>query len=112
MHDMKNFYWDELYLYESYNDGLICRCLPQVEMLSVLEACHSSAVVGNHSGFRTAHKILKCGYYFPTIHQDAHEFAKACDWFQRDGGISRSQDLHLNPIPVIELFYGPVCEFS
>ena len=43
-------------------------------------------------------------YYWPTLHQDAHEFAKACDRFQRDGGISRKQELPLNPIHVIELF--------
>ena len=46
-------------------------------MLSVLEACHFSPVGGHHSGIRTAHKIFQCGYYWPTIHQDSHEFAKA-----------------------------------
>ena len=73
-------------------------------MLSVLEACHSSPVGGHHSGVRTAHKILQCGYYWPNLHQDAHEFAKACDRFQRDVGISRKQELLLNPILVIDLF--------
>ena len=55
------------------------RCVRECEMLSVLEACHSSPVGGHHNGIRTAHKILKCGYYWPNLHQDAHEFAKACD---------------------------------
>ena len=73
-------------------------------MLCVLETYHSSPLGGHHSGIRTAHKILQCGYYWPTIHQDAHEFAKACDKCQRDGGVSRRQDLSLNPILVIELF--------
>ena len=70
----------------------------------MLEACRSSPVGGHHSGIRTAHKILQCGYYWPTLHQDAHGFAKACDKCQRDGGISRKQELPLNPILVIELF--------
>ena len=73
-------------------------------MLSVLEACHSSPVGGHHSGIRTAHKILQCGYYRLTLHQDAHEFAKACDRCKRDGDISRKQELPLNTILVIELF--------
>ena len=73
-------------------------------MLSVLEACHSSPVGGHHSGIRTPNKILKYGYYCPTFHQDAHEFGKSCDRCQRDGGISRKQELPLNPILVIELF--------
>ena len=73
-------------------------------MLSVLKTCHSLPVGGNHSGIQTAHKILKCGYYWPSIHQDAHEFAKACDKCQKDGGISRKQELSLNSIILIELF--------
>ena len=78
--------------------------MPECEIFSVLEACHSSPVGGHQSGIRTAHKILQCGYYWPTLHQDAHEFAKACDRCQRDGGILRKQELPLNPILVIELF--------
>ena len=85
-------------------DGLIQRCVPEVEMLSVLEAFHSSPVGGHHNGIRTTHKILQCGYYWPTIHQDAHEFAKACDRCKRDDGILRKQELLVNPILVIELF--------
>ena len=104
MYDVKKFFWDEPYLYRSYADGLIRRCVPECEMLSVLEACHSSPICGHHSGIRTAHKILQCGYYWPTLHQDAHGFAKSCDKCQRDGGISRKQELPLNPILVIELF--------
>ena len=46
MHDVKKFFWDEPYLYRSCDDGRICRCLPEVEMLSVLEACFSSPVMG------------------------------------------------------------------
>ena len=83
--------WFAPYLYRSCVDGIIRRCVPECEMLSVLEACHSSPIGGHHSGIRSAHKILQCGYYRPTLRQDAHEFAKACDRFQRDGGISKSR---------------------
>ncbi|XP_069150598.1 uncharacterized protein [Solanum lycopersicum] len=85
-------------------DGIIRCCVPEVEMLSILEACHSSRVGGHHSGIRTSHKILQCGYYWQNIHQDAYEFAKTCDRCQRYGGISRKQKLPLNPILVFELF--------
>ena len=78
--------------------------MEEIGILSVLESCHSSPICGHHSGIRTAHKILQCGYYWPTIHQDAHEFAKAYDRFQTDGGILKKQELPLNPILVIELF--------
>ena len=39
-------------------------------MLSVLESCHSLPVGGYHSYIPTTHKILQCGYYWPTIHPD------------------------------------------
>ena len=35
MHDVKKL-WDEPYLYRSCANGLIRRCVPEVEMLSVL----------------------------------------------------------------------------
>ena len=38
MHDVKKIIWDESYLYQNCIDGLIHRCVPEVESLSVLEA--------------------------------------------------------------------------
>ena len=58
MYDVKKFFWNEPYLYMSCVDRLIRCCVLEFEMLSVLEACHSSPVGGHHSGIRTAHKIL------------------------------------------------------
>ena len=46
MHDVKKFFWDEPYLYRSCADGLIRCCVPEVEMLSVLEACIPGQWVG------------------------------------------------------------------
>ncbi|XP_069144451.1 uncharacterized protein [Solanum lycopersicum] len=104
MYDVKKFFCDEPYFFRSCADGLIRRCMPECEMLNVLEACHSSPVGEHHSGIRTAHKILQCGYYCPTINQYAHGFVKACYKCQRDGCILRKQELPLNPILVIKLF--------
>ena len=56
----------------------------------------TESVGGHHSGIRIALKILQCGYYCPTIHQDAYEFAKAFYRCQRDGAVSRQQKLPLN----------------
>ena len=46
IHDVKNFFWDEPYLYRSCANGLIRHCVPEVEMFSGLEAWHSSLIVG------------------------------------------------------------------
>ena len=58
MYDVKKFFWMNHTYIEAVADGLIRRCVPEVEMLSVLEACHSSPVGEHHSGIQTAHKIL------------------------------------------------------
>ncbi|XP_055826350.1 uncharacterized protein LOC129894720 [Solanum dulcamara] len=104
MSDVKKFFWEEPYLFHVCEDEIIHRCVPEVEMMSILEACHSSPISGHQSGIQTAYKILKCGYYWLTIHQDAHDFAKSCDHCQRERGISRKHELLLTPILVIELF--------
>ena len=46
MHNLTKFFWDNPYLYRSCVDGIIRRCVPEVEMLTVLEACYSSPWMG------------------------------------------------------------------
>ena len=58
MRDVKNYFLDDPYLFRSCADGLIRRCVSEVEMFSVMEAYNSSPVSGHRSGIRTAHKIL------------------------------------------------------
>lgn len=55
-------------------------------------------------GVRTAAKVLQCGYYWPTIFQDAHEFVRICDRCQQTGNISSKQELPLTNILEVELF--------
>ena len=68
---------------------------------------------GHHSCIWTAHNILHFGYYWPTIHQDAHEFDKSCDRCQRDGDILRRQNLHKINAPIgmspYHLVYRKAC---
>lgn len=44
---------------------------------------------------RTAAKVLKSGFYWPSIFQDGYAFVKTCDYCQRVGNISRRQELPL-----------------
>ena len=45
MYDVKKFFGDEPYLYWSFAGRLIRCCVPDFEMLSVLEACNSHPLV-------------------------------------------------------------------
>lgn len=58
MYDVRNLPWDEPYLFQSYSVGLVWRCVPKVEMMRILDACHYSLVGGHHSNVRKMHKML------------------------------------------------------
>ena len=40
--DVKRYFWDEPYLFRECADNIILRCVPEIEMKPILEACHSS----------------------------------------------------------------------
>ena len=58
LHDVTHYFWDEPYLFSYCADNIIRRCIPEVDMLNILEACHASPVGGHHTGDRTTMKVL------------------------------------------------------
>jgi len=102
--DSLDYYWDEPYLFKICTDGVIRRCVPEEEQLSILEACHSSPYGGHHGGVRTASKVLSCGFYWPSLFKDAGDFVKRCDECQRTGGISKKDEMPLNTILEVDIF--------
>lgn len=86
IHDVEMFIWDDPYLYRSCVDGIKRLYVPEVEMLSILKAFHSSHVGRHHSGVQTLHKILHCGNFWPNIQQDTL-FSQVFDRCQREGGV-------------------------
>ncbi|XP_070028630.1 uncharacterized protein [Nicotiana sylvestris] len=81
--DSLDFYWDAPYLFKICTDGVVRRCDPKEEQLSILEACHSSPYGGHHGGARTASKVLGCGFYWPTLYKDASNLVKRTDWSKK-----------------------------
>ncbi|XP_052288603.1 uncharacterized protein LOC127899294 [Citrus sinensis] len=54
------------------------RCLDEDDADYVLREVHEG-ICGNHSGGRSlAHKILRQGYFWPKMHQDAQEKTRSC----------------------------------
>ena len=69
-------------------------------MESILHYCHVREVEGHFS----ATKVLRSGFYCPTLFKDAYAHVKTCDACQRMGNISRRNEMPLNPILEVELF--------
>lgn len=53
---------------------------------------------GHHYWKTTAHKILRAGYYWPSLFSDAFVFVKSCDRCQRFEGKQQLKSLPLKPI--------------
>ncbi|GAV72741.1 RVT_3 domain-containing protein [Cephalotus follicularis] len=71
-----------------FRDGILYKrsfSFPWLRCLTALEADYSlrevhEGICGNHTGGRTlSHKLLKQGYYWPTMHQDAIDLVRKCD---------------------------------
>jgi len=93
-HDLKQYYWDDLFLFKRGVDGIFRRCIPEEEIESVITHCHSSPVGGHMSKSKIAAKILQAGLYWPTIFRDVHVFVSECDRCQRSGNISSRMKCH------------------
>ena len=53
---------------------------------------------------RTIDKVLKAGFYWPTILLDAQGYAKMCDNYQQTSNISSQDEKFQNSILVCEIF--------
>ena len=101
---LKHYYWEEPILYRHCADQVIRRCVPEDEMHSVLDHCHTLPCGGHFGGQRTAAKVLQSGFYWPSLFKDAHQFVSTCDKCQRMGNISRKDEPPMHPILEVELF--------
>ena len=86
-------------------DQVIRRCLPKDVQGGIIDKCHASPYGGHFVGERTAHKILHSGFYWPTLFKDCYEWVKHCDRCQRMGNISRRNEMPLQGILVVQIFY-------
>ncbi|RDX78214.1 putative mitochondrial protein, partial [Mucuna pruriens] len=76
-----------------------------------LQFCHATPGGGHYGSTRTARKVLDCGFYWPTIFRDAHQFVSTCKKCQKTRvTISRRHEMPQQPILFYEGidFIGPL----
>ncbi|XP_065638287.1 uncharacterized protein LOC136071201 [Quercus suber] len=74
------------------------RCLALDKSNYILREVHEGAC-GNHSGARSlVHKVIRSGYYWPTIQANAKAYVKVCDQCQRFSNIPRQPSEYLTPM--------------
>nr|GEU62543.1 hypothetical protein [Tanacetum cinerariifolium] len=72
--DVKHYFWDDPYLFKTYADQVIRRCVAGQEAVDILTACHNGPTGGHYVGNYTAKKVFDLGFYWPTIYKDAQAF--------------------------------------
>nr|GEX75254.1 reverse transcriptase domain-containing protein [Tanacetum cinerariifolium] len=74
------------------------------EAKQILHHCNHRPVDGHHGANVTARNVFECGFYWPIIYKDAHEFVKACNACQRVRNVSTHNEMPQNSIQVCEVF--------
>ena len=65
------------------------RCVEEEEAKYVLEEVHKG-VYGDHMGAKSlVRKIMRAGYFWPSMQQDVADFVKRCDSCQRYGNVQQ-----------------------
>ncbi|KAJ9556763.1 hypothetical protein OSB04_011377 [Centaurea solstitialis] len=103
-HDVRQYLWDEPYLFKLGTDQILRRCIPEAEVAAILQQCHQAPYGGHFGGQRTAAKVLQSGFYWPTLFKDAHNFTQRCEECQRTGSISQRNEMPQSGILEVELF--------
>ena len=74
------------------------RCLSHNEADYVMREVHEG-ICRNHSGARSlVHKLIRAGYYWPTMLKDALAYVKTCDKCQRFSNLIKQPSEELTPM--------------
>jgi len=85
------------FLYKISFNGILLRCLLSEDIDTALEHAHSGACGGHFNGRSIFGKLIRMGYWWPTMEHDCHEHVKKFEQCQRHG--------HLELTPTQELNY-------
>ncbi|XP_074377784.1 uncharacterized protein LOC141719311 [Apium graveolens] len=84
-------------LFKKSATGTLQRCIEKNEAGMVLRDVHEGDC-GNHTNGRNLSlKILRMGYYWPTLRRDALDYTKKCDACQRHAPIGHQPSEFLHP---------------
>eukprot|EP00253_Pinus_taeda_P014563 PITA_14563 len=89
--------WISGCLFHTGLDQEIRRCMREDEVYDILKACHDGPCGVHFANKRRAHKVLRMGYYWPSLFRDAKKYVRACDSCQRMGEPNHRDEMPLNP---------------
>ena len=103
--DCRLYIWDDLLLYRRGANMIIRRCVLETKQGGIMEKCHALPYGGHFTGDKTTQKILQSGFYWPTLFKDYFEWVKHFDACYRMRNLSRRNEMLLQGIMVVQVFY-------
>ena len=82
----KNFMIIDDVLFRRNYDSILLKCLERPEAQKVLQELHDGPAGGHFGADTIAHKIIRAGYYWPTLFRDTHEYVRKCRTCQNTSG--------------------------
>lgn len=73
----------------------LLKCVAEPEMIVILKEVREGFCGGHIGGHNLAQKIIRQGYYWPTLKHDEIEYVKKCDKCQRFPNILRAPPVEL-----------------
>ena len=92
-------------LFRKNEDGVLLHCLEKEESDLVTVTQLHDGPAGDHFGGDTiAHKILRVGYFWPTLFKYAHAFIRRCQDCETSAGRVKKLAFPLQPVMVDRTF--------
>ena len=73
----------------------LLKCVAEPEKINILKEIHEGFCGGHTRGHSLAQKVIRQGYYWPTLKSDALDYVKKCDKCQRFADIPRAPPVEL-----------------
>lgn len=67
-------------------EGILLKCVDQRKSEEILNEMHSGVCGGHYMAKTTAHKVMRLGFWWPTLFKDAQVLVRKCDSCQRFAG--------------------------
>ena len=83
-------------LYTRSFNGILLRCLHDEEIDTTLEHAHGGACGGHFNGRLIYGKLIRMGYWWPTMEHDYCEHVKRCEQCQKHAHIELTSTQELN----------------
>ncbi|GJT53367.1 reverse transcriptase domain-containing protein [Tanacetum coccineum] len=102
--DLKHYFQEEPHLFKVCSDGMIKRCVSGPETRTILDQCYHGPTDRHYGPNVIAKKVLDSGFYWPTIIKEAYTLVQLCEACQKQGNISKRDEMPLNNIQVCKIF--------